>query len=404
MCPLPTKIISSSSNPHMSTSVDGRPVLQPTCNRVPTPLERRNSLKKITPPPPPPPVPRTAAKGAKPLAATSPTSPKLRSPRPPAIKRGNENNGLNSSSDKINLPNPKIMLTRSVSSLERKKSKNNLAVIDHLAIDPSLLLGYSYSSSLITESPGSIAAGRREQMALQNAQRKLKIAHYGRSKSAKFVSKVSPLVESLGNVKTSETSVLQRRCTSVTPNSDPLFVAYHDEEWGVPVHDDKMLFELLVLSGAQVGSDWTSILRRRQHYRDAFSGFDAENVANLTEKQITTISMQYAFDISTVRGVVDNAKRIIEIKREFGSLDKYIWGFVNNKPISPQYKFAHRIPVKTSKSESISKDMVKRGFRTVGPSAVHSFMQAAGLTNDHLITCYRHLESTALAVARRPKS
>lgn len=111
------------------------------------------------------------------------------------------------------------MLTRSVSSLERKKSKNNLAVIDHLAIDPSLLLGYSYSSSLITESPGSIAAGRREQMALQNAQRKLKIAHYGRSKSAKFVSKVSPLVESLGNVKTSETSVLQRRCTSVTPNS-----------------------------------------------------------------------------------------------------------------------------------------------------------------------------------------
>lgn len=296
------------------------------------------------------------------------------------------------------------MLTRSVSSLERKKSKNNLAVIDHLAIDPSLLLGYSYSSSLITESPGSIAAGRREQMALQNAQRKLKIAHYGRSKSAKFVSKVSPLVESLGNVKTSETSVLQRRCTSVTPNSDPLFVAYHDEEWGVPVHDDKMLFELLVLSGAQVGSDWTSILRRRQHYRDAFSGFDAENVANLTEKQITTISMQYAFDISTVRGVVDNAKRIIEIKREFGSLDKYIWGFVNNKPISPQYKFAHRIPVKTSKSESISKDMVKRGFRTVGPSAVHSFMQAAGLTNDHLITCYRHLESTALAVARRPKS
>lgn len=296
---------------------------------------------------------------------------------------------------------------RSVSTLERKKSKkwgvnnNNAAAHNGFdpmggGIDPSLMLGYS--SSLITEAPGSIAAVRREQMALQHAQRKMKIAHYGRSKSAKFESKVSPIVESLGNIKTSETPVHERRCTSVTPNSDPLFVAYHDEEWGVPVHDDKMLFELLVLSGAQVGSDWASILRRRQDFRDAFSGFDAEIVANLTEKQITSITTQYAFEISRVRAVVDNAKSIIKIRKEFGSFDKYIWGFVNNKPISPQYKFAYKIPVKTSKSESMSKDMVRRGFRAVGPSAVHSFMQAAGLTNDHLVTCYRHLQCTALAV------
>lgn len=404
MCPSETKLITSSSNTHISQSVHGRHVLEPTCNRVP--LDRRNSLKKIapkTPPsPPPPPPPRATVVGkTKPPSAALPTSPKLRSPRPPAIKRGNESHGLNSSSDKITIP--RVTLTRSVSTLERKKSKKwgeNNNAIDHSGFDPTMMTGYS--SSLIMDSPGSIAAVRREHMALQNAQRKMKIAHYGRSKSAKFESnKVSPLVESLENIKTSDESpVSERRCTSVTPNSDPLFVAYHDEEWGVPVHDDQMLFELLVLSSAQVGSDWASILRRRQDYRDAFSGFDAEVVANLTEKQMTSISTHYAFEISRVRGVVDNANRIIEIKKEFGSFDKYIWGFVNNKPISPQYKFAYKIPVKTSKSESISKDMVRRGFRTVGPTAVHSFMQAAGLTNDHLITCYRHLQCTALATNR----
>lgn len=249
------------------------------------------------------------------------------------------------------------------------------------------------------EMPGSIAAGRREQMALQHAQRKMRIAHYGRSKSANFEAKVVPLVDSLGiNHKGGEQpTLLERRCTSVTPNSDPLYVAYHDEEWGVPVHDDKMLFELLVLSGAQVGSDWTSILRKRQDFREAFSGFDAEIVGNLTEKQMISTSAHYAIDISRVRAVVDNANGILQVKKEFGSFDKYIWGFVNGKPISPQYKFAHKIPVKTSKSESISKDLVRRGFRAVGPTVVHSFMQAAGLTNDHLITCFRHLECTALA-------
>ncbi|CAO2819778.1 unnamed protein product [Amaranthus hypochondriacus] len=380
MSPLETKLISSTS---------ARAVLQPTCNREvgPKSLDRRNSFTKIAPktPSPPPPPPRTTTK----TKPTSPSSPKLRSPRPPAIKRGNDNNTLTSSSDKITLP--KVKLTRSVSSIERKKSKN-------IGMEPCLMMGYS--SSLITESPGSIAAVRREQMALQNAERKMKIAHYGRSKSAKFESKLSPLVQSLGNIKTSETPLLERRCTSITPNSDPLFVSYHDEEWGVPVHDDKMLFELLVLSGAQVGSDWTSILRRRQDFREAFSGYEAEIVANFTEKQIILISTQYVIDIGRVRGVVDNAKSIIQIKKEFGSFDNYIWGFVNNKPISPQYKFAHKIPVKTSKSESISKDMVRRGLRTVGPSAVHSFMQAAGLTNDHLITCYRHLQCTTLGSSR----
>lgn len=171
-------------------------------------------------------------------------------------------------------------------------------------------------------------------------------------------------------------------------------------------------------------------------FREAFSGFDAETVATYTDKQMVSISTQYDIDISRVRGVVDNSNRILEvrinlscllyvsqqqcplvhnwiksidyicflwmlqIKKEFGTFEKYIWGFVNHKPISTQYKFGYKIPVKTSKSESISKDMVRRGFRFVGPTVVHSFMQAAGLTNDHLITCHRHLPCTLLAARR----
>ncbi|KAK7243711.1 hypothetical protein RIF29_38521 [Crotalaria pallida] len=376
--------------------INGRPVLQPTCNRVPT-LERRNSIKKVTPkslsPPSPPqlvPSSRTTS-----LTVTPPVSPKSKSPRPPAIKRGNDNNGLNSSSEKIVTPRSSTM--KATATLERKKSKSFKEGSCGI-IEASL----SYSSSLITDSPGSIAAVRREQVALQQAQRKMKIAHYGRSKSAKFETLVVPLDPSSITLTTKTTAEEEKRCSFITANSDPIYIAYHDEEWGVPVHDDKMLFELLILCGAQVGSDWTSTLKKRLDFRTAFSEFDAEIVANLTDKQMISISSEYGIDISKVRGVVDNANKILEVKKNFGSFDKYIWGFVNHKPISTKYKFGHKIPVKTSKSESISKDMVRRGFRFVGPTVVHSFMQAAGLTNDHLITCHRHLQCTLLAA--RPLS
>ncbi|GLT81314.1 hypothetical protein SLA2020_527050 [Shorea laevis] len=360
--------------------INGRPVLQPTCNRVPS-LDRRNSLKKVLPkssPPPPPPLPSPPK-----ASLTPPISPKSKSPRLPAIKRGSDTNGLNSSSEKVVIPKNSIIKT-----LERKKSKSFK--------EGEASLSYT---SLILESPGSIAAVRREQMALQQAERKMRIAHYGRSKSAKFEARVVPLETSTS--EETESNEEKKRCSFITSNSDPIYVAYHDEEWGVPVHDHKMLFELLVLSGAQVGSDWTSILKKRQDFRDAFSGFDAEAIANFTDKQMMAITSEYGIEISRVRGVVDNSSRILEVKKEFGSFEKYIWGFVNHKPISTQYKFGHKIPVKTSKSESISKDMVRRGFRFVGPTVIHSFMQAAGLTDDHLITCHRHLPCTLLA-ARKP--
>lgn len=368
--------------------INGRPVLQPTCNRVPN-LERRNSIKKVAPKslsPPSPPLPISKT------SLTPPVSPKSKSPRPPAIKRGNDNNGLNSSSEKIVITPRNSIKTP---TLERKKSKSFKEGSCGTGLSGSIEASLSYSSSLITDSPGSIAAVRREQMALQQAQRKMKIAHYGRSKSAKFERLVVPLDPS--TTLTTKITEEEKRCSFITANSDPIYIAYHDEEWGVPVHDDKMLFELLILCGAQVGSDWTSTLKKRLDFRTAFSEFDAEIVANLTDKQMVSLSSEYGIDMSKVRGVVDNANKILEVKKDFGSFDKYIWGFVNHKPISTQYKFGHKIPVKTSKSESISKDMVRRGFRFVGPTVVHSFMQAAGLTNDHLVTCHRHLQCTLLA-------
>ncbi|KAI9104282.1 hypothetical protein K1719_023118 [Acacia pycnantha] len=392
----PTTVVAATMAAASTAKLNGRQVLQPTCNRVPT-LERKNSIKKV-PPPKSLSVTRKTSTTTSSLFTTPPISPKSKSPRPPAMKRGNNNNdsnSLNSSSEKVVTPRSSMIKTSSRPTLERKKSKSFKE--GPLVLEAS----FSYCSSLITESPGSIAAVRREQMAFQQKQRKMKIAHYGRSKSANF-----ERVNSLVHNSSSEDSLIstkpneeEKRCSFITPNSDPIYVAYHDEEWGVPVHDDKMLFELLVLSGAQVGSDWTSILKKRHDFRKAFSEFDAETVANLNEKQMISISSEYGIDISKVRGVVDNANRILVINKEFGSLDKYIWGFLNHKPISTQYKFGHKIPVKTSKSESISKDMIRRGFRFVGPTVVHSFMQAAGLTNDHLITCHRHLQCTLLAAA-----
>ncbi|PRQ30297.1 putative DNA-3-methyladenine glycosylase I [Rosa chinensis] len=401
MCSSKAKVTMGIEITPLVSRINGRPVLQPTCNRVPS-LDRRNSLKKLSTAPPPLPLSTSSSTSTSPRISTKaslttpPISPKSKSPRPPAIKRsGNDPNGLNSSSEKVVTPGG----TTRAKVLERKKSKSFKLGVgadnahDHGRLSSaSIEASLSYSSSLITEAPGTIAAGRREQMALQHAQRKMRIAHYGRSKSANF-ERVAP-VDTM-EAKAGEED--HKRCSFITANSDPIYVAYHDQEWGVPVHDDKMLFELLVLSGAQVGSDWTSILKKRQDFRDAFSGFDAEAVASLTDKQMISICSEYGIDISRVRGVVDNSNRILEVKKEFGSFHKYIWGFVNHKPISPQYKQGYKIPVKTSKSESISKDMVRRGFRFVGPTVVHSFMQASGLTNDHLTTCHRHLQCTLLA-------
>ncbi|KAJ4809359.1 DNA glycosylase superfamily protein [Rhynchospora pubera] len=234
--------------------------------------------------------------------------------------------------------------------------------------------------------PGTSVTGYRQKGSFTHKERKIKVAHYGRVGSLKNEAKVVTLDFESSGCDSKEA----KRCSFITPNSDMVFVAYHDEEWGVPVHDDRMLFELLVLSGAQVGSDWTTILKRRNELREAFAGFDAEIVAQYTARKIGCLSEKLGLDLTFVRGVVDNAIRILEVRLQLGSFDKYLWGFVNHKPLSPNYKCSRKIPVKTSKSELISKDMVRRGFRYAGPTVMYSFMQAAGLTNDHLVSCHRH--------------
>ncbi|KAF5733587.1 hypothetical protein HS088_TW16G00027 [Tripterygium wilfordii] len=345
--------------------INGRPVLQPKSNQVPV-LERRSSLKKVSPRSP------TLSPKSSPISTAStrpslspPISPKLKSPKSsPLLKTRNNDKALN--------------LTTELSPVKKAKKAG------------------ANNNSVKVEAPGSIAAKRREQVATMQEQRKLRIAHYGRTKSAKLEKKVVPIDSSSS---TSTITQEENRCGYMTSNSDPVYVAYHDEEWGVPVHDDMMLFELLVLTAAQLGSDWTSALKKRQSFREAFSGFDAEVVAKFTEKKITSISADYSIDLSLIRGIVDNSKGVLQVKKEFGSFDKYLWRFVSHKPICTQYRSCHKVPFKTSKSETISKDMVKRGFRFVGPTIVYSFMQAAGLTNDHLITCPQHIQCTSRAIS-----
>ncbi|XP_010537096.1 PREDICTED: uncharacterized protein LOC104811922 [Tarenaya hassleriana] len=342
--------------------INGRPVLQPKSNQVPT-LDRRNSLKKS-------PQPKLTTRPTRPVSLISPPiSPKPKSPRQPVVKTGKDVvscKDLSSSSDKVNVrlvPKPKPV---------------------------AKTLKMPTADLLIVQKPGSIAAARREEVAMKQEERKKKIAHYGRAKSNKKKS-----IEVVDNQDAIEQE--KKRCSFITPNSDPIYVAYHDEEWGVPTHDDNLLFELLVLTGAQVGSDWTSVLKKRNTFREAFSGFDAELVAEFNDKKIRSITTDYGIDLGQVLAAVDNSKQILKVKREFGSFNKYLWGFVKYKPIITQYTSRQKIPVKTSKSESVSKDMVRRGFRFVGPAVIHSFMQAAGMTNDHLVTCPRHLQCTALA-------
>lgn len=190
-------------------------------------------------------------------------------------------------------------------------------------------------------------------------------------------------------------SSFNKRCAWVTPNTeDPSYAAFHDEEWGVPVHDDCKLFELLSLSVALAELTWPTILSKRSIFREVFLHFDPVSVSKINDKKISgpgNLGITLLSEMK-LRNIVENARQVCKIIEEFGSFDKYIWSFMNQKPIVNRFRYPRQVPVKTSKADVISKDLVRRGFRGVGPTAVYSFMQAAGLTNDHLITCYRFQE------------
>jgi DNA-3-methyladenine glycosylase I len=174
--------------------------------------------------------------------------------------------------------------------------------------------------------------------------------------------------------------------------TDPLYVAYHDQEWGVPLHDDRKLFEMLILEGAQAGLSWITILRRREGYRRAFDGFDPAVVAGYGEEKIAALLEDTGIirNRQKVRSAVNNAKRFLEVQAEFGSFDAYIWGFVDGKPIQNAWTGMGDIPAKTPLSDAISKDLIKRGFNFVGSTIMYAHMQATGMVNDHVVDCFRY--------------
>jgi DNA-3-methyladenine glycosylase I len=170
------------------------------------------------------------------------------------------------------------------------------------------------------------------------------------------------------------------------------YIQYHDEEWGVPVHDDQTHFEFLILEGAQAGLSWSTVLKKREGYREAFANFDPQKVARFTEAKLEKILLdpKIVRNRLKVYSAVNNAKRFLEVQKEFGSFNSYIWGFVNNRPIVNNWKSLKEVPATTKESDALSKDLIKRGFKFVGSTVIYAHMQACGLVNDHLVDCFRY--------------
>ncbi|WP_167619649.1 DNA-3-methyladenine glycosylase I [Maribellus sediminis] len=182
------------------------------------------------------------------------------------------------------------------------------------------------------------------------------------------------------------------RCNWSTSNE--LMIKYHDEEWGVPLHDDQKLFEFFVLEGFQAGLSWQIVLNKRENFRRAFDHFDPEMVARYDDKKLEELVEDKSIirNKQKIAACVNNAQRFLEIQKEFGSFDRYIWGFVDYKPIVNEFKSLKELPAKTELSDRISADLKKRGFKFVGSTVIYAHMQATGMVNDHLVHCFRYRE------------
>jgi len=182
-----------------------------------------------------------------------------------------------------------------------------------------------------------------------------------------------------------------QRCEWSQGNSE-LYENYHDQEWGVPVHEDQKIFEFLILESAQAGLSWSTILKKRENYRKAFAGFDPKKVSKFSEKDVERL-MQDAGIIRNrlkILAAISNAKSFLEVQKEFGSFDAYIWNFVGGKPIVNKRESLKTIPAQTEISEKLSKDLKKRGFKFLGPVVCYAHMQATGMVNDHVVSCFRY--------------
>jgi DNA-3-methyladenine glycosylase I len=178
------------------------------------------------------------------------------------------------------------------------------------------------------------------------------------------------------------------------PNGDPLLLRYHDTEWGVPLHSDKKLFEFLILEGFQAGLSWLTILRKRENFRKAFDEFDFDKVAKYDPRKINSLLQDSGIirNKLKIESAVSNARAFIEIRKKFGTFDKYIWKFIGNKPICNRFESLKEIPARTDLSDFISKDLKKRRFKFVGSTIVYAHMQATGMVNDHIKSCFRYKE------------
>ena len=198
--------------------------------------------------------------------------------------------------------------------------------------------------------------------------------------------------------KTTKATILKRCWGEI---EEPLMRDYHDLEWGTPIHDDRKIFEFLILEGMQAGLNWMMILKKRESFRRAFKGFDPAKVARLTGRDVERLLADPTIirNRLKIEAAITNAKRFLEVEKEFGSFDRYIWGFVGGKPVQSRLKSFAEMPSRTPLSDAISKDLKARGFKFVGSTIIYSHLQATGLVNDHLITCFRNRELNRLRKA-----
>lgn len=184
---------------------------------------------------------------------------------------------------------------------------------------------------------------------------------------------------------------MQDRCPWAKVEPD---ITYHDAEWGVPLHDDRRLFEFLILEGAQAGLSWSTILKKRENYRKAFDGFDPGVVARYDDAKVATLLADAGIVRNRLKigSAVTNAQAFLAVQKEFGTFDEYVWRFVNGRPLQHARQSMSEVPARTAESDAMSKDLLRRGFRFVGSTICYAFMQATGMVNDHVVTCFRHAD------------
>jgi DNA-3-methyladenine glycosylase I len=185
---------------------------------------------------------------------------------------------------------------------------------------------------------------------------------------------------------------MKNRCP--WPSDDKLMIKYHDREWGVPLHNDRKLFEFLILEGFQAGLSWRTILHKRENFRKAFDNFDFHKIARYDRRKINLLLKNEGIirNKLKIEAAISNAKAFLQVRKEFGTFDKYIWSFVDGKPVQNKFKSLKQIPARTQLSDKISDELKKRGFKFVGSTIVYAHMQATGMVNDHIVNCYRHYE------------